>query len=87
MLGQQWRTPMKKDDLIEFAKILAALGVLIVCFMIVVHFVNKAACHNGSEIVNKPVQYEYWGGCYVQLNNGQWVPVANWRVEENTFVK
>lgn len=64
--------------------------ILIVCVVVCVFFTitgtisyfygKNVYCPRVGENLNLPVKYDFWGeGCYVQLENGQWIDNDNYR--------
>lgn len=59
---------------------LAILGVFL-AFVILAgigHVVMKKGCTNGGRVIGRQVHYDFWSGCFIRDDSGEFVPEDNW---------
>ena len=61
-----------------------ALGILITLCTVVIGVLTCAilstplGCIETQEQTGRQTKWTFWEGCFVKLNDGQWVPKQNW---------
>ena len=44
---------------------------------------SEKSCSNSAEVLETKYRFKVIGGCYLQVENGRFVPEANYRITEN----
>lgn len=40
--------------------------------------ISPAICNNATAEIGHPHQWTFWGGCKIEVEDGQWVPLTNY---------
>lgn len=86
-----WNTPRGrlKRWLRDVAEtVVVVIQVILVIALVVSIFVGlgvglanalgPSSCNNATDQIGHPHQWTFWGGCKIEVEDGQWVPLENY---------
>jgi hypothetical protein len=71
------------SDLLEFAMI--CILVLACCIGIgagIYAIVSPPSCNAATQEIGFPHKWGFWSGCMIEVEEGQWIPLENYRYFE-----
>lgn len=71
---------MDRDDVIFFAGSIFGMVIFISILLAGVNYISKLSCYAKTEGMNVGVYYSFLGGCRIETNDGEVVPLSAYRV-------
>lgn len=68
---------------LQYAFVIAlVLATVFVVFGTPFYFIMRASCNEMEGVTGRDTSFRFWKGCYIQTNDGSWVPEGNFRINE-----
>lgn len=72
-----------KDLLFILASTAAGIILLVGAIVGFVYYASVRSCDAASVQMERDTRFDFWGGCFVQVDSGEYVDIDNFRVNEN----
>ena len=61
--------------------IMILLGAVLLVFLgtMLIIWLSSPVCTAQTIDIGLPARWSLWGGCQIQVQDGQWIPLNNWR--------
>lgn len=74
------------DDLLDFLKLFGIAAILLVLAfglaMIPISILDRTSCNAKTAEIGFAHRWEFWGGCWIEITPGQWIPLDNYFVNQ-----
>lgn len=71
---------MDLEDVGALFILILVLAVIVAAAIGLGYLLGNAQCNAQTIGIGFPHRYDFWGGCMVEPNPGQWLPLENWRL-------
>lgn len=78
-----WGTSWYTRHWVDAATVILVIGGILAAIFGSVLLMARTACGNSAEVLGTEYRWRVLGGCYLQVEDGRFVPSDNYRVNEN----